>query len=93
MRKETCGKVDDYRKEVCVENDNNHGGKKTKLYLYEDKFNNPKLLRFWDFKVNKTRIIIEQFDRKPVLNKTKDIKNVINFSIFTFLFYLATETT
>jgi hypothetical protein len=92
MRKETCGKVDNFRK-VCVESDNNNDVKKTKLYLYEDKFNNPKLLRFWDFKVNKTRIIIEQFDRKPVLNKTKDIKNVINFSIFTFLFYLETETT
>jgi hypothetical protein len=92
MRKETCGKADDFRK-VCVESDNKNARKKTKLYLYEDKFNNPKILRFWDFKVNKTRIIIEQFDRKPVLNKTKDMKNVINFSIFTFLFYLATETT
>ena len=89
MRKETCGKADNFIK-VCVSDDKTVE-KKPKLYLCEDKSNNPKLLRFWDFKVNRTRIIIEQFDRKPVLNKTKDIKNVINFSIFTLLFYLVLE--
>jgi len=90
MRKETCGKADNFTK-VCLSDDKTVE-KKTKLYLCEDKFKYPKLLRFWDFKVNKTRIIIEQFDQKPVLNTTKNIKNVINFTIFTYLIYLVFET-
>lgn len=69
-------------------------GKEVKLKLFKSKFNYPKLINSWCFNLGKSKsVLIEQFDQKPVIQKSRepDPKVLKVIVIFTFLIYLLDE--